>query len=77
MGDFYEMFFKDAKVASSVLDITLTKRGQWNNNDIPMCGIPFQSSESYLSKLICNGYKVAICEQFNDLKMISKKTKVQ
>ena len=75
MGDFYEMFFNDAKVASSVLDITLTKRGQWNNNDIPMCGIPFHSSESYLSKLISNGYKVALCEQFNDLENDIKKNK--
>ncbi len=75
MGDFYEMFFNDAKVASSVLDITLTKRGQWNNNDIPMCGIPFHSSESYLSKLISNGYKVALCEQFNDLEHNIKKNK--
>ena len=75
MGDFYEMFFNDAKVASSVLDITLTKRGQWNNNDIPMCGIPFHSSESYLSKLINNGYRVAVCEQINEIENDVKKNK--
>ena len=75
MGDFYEMFFNDAKVASSVLDITLTKRGQWNNNDIPMCGIPFHSSESYLSKLISIGYRVAVCEQINEIENDLKKNK--
>ena len=75
MGDFYEMFFNDAKVASSVLDITLTKRGQWNNNDIPMCGIPFHSSESYLSKLINYGYRVAVCEQINEIENDVKKNK--
>ena len=75
MGDFYEMFFNDAKVASSVLDITLTKRGQWNNNDIPMCGIPFHSSESYLIKLINNGYRVAVCEQINEIENDVKKNK--
>ena len=75
MGDFYEMFFNDAKIASSVLDITLTKRGQWNNNDIPMCGIPFHSSESYLSKLISNGYRVAVCEQINEIENDVKKNK--
>ena len=75
MGDFYEMFFNDAKIASSVLDITLTKRGQWNNNDIPMCGIPFHSSESYLGKLISNGYRVAVCEQINEIENDVKKNK--
>jgi len=75
MGDFYEMFFNDAKIASSVLDITLTKRGQWNNNDIPMCGIPFHSSENYLSKLINNGYRVAVCEQINEIENDVKKNK--
>ena len=63
MGDFYEMFFNDAVLASSVLDITLTKRGKYEEKDIPMCGIPFHSSENYLSKLIDKGYRVAICEQ--------------
>lgn len=66
MGDFYEMFFEDAVAASKALDITLTKRGQYNGEDIPMCGVPFHAYESYLSRLIKQGYKVAICEQMED-----------
>ena len=63
MGDFYELFFDAAITASSVLDITLTKRGKNNGNEIPMCGVPFHSYEPYLAKLIQSGYKVAVCEQ--------------
>lgn len=63
MGDFYELFFDDAIKASETLDITLTKRGKTDGDDIPMCGVPFHSYEPYLEKLIRNGYKVAICEQ--------------
>ncbi|MBI3440370.1 MAG: DNA mismatch repair protein MutS [Proteobacteria bacterium] len=63
MGDFYELFFDDAIKASSVLDITLTKRGQYRGEDIPMCGVPWHSHDSYLARLIKAGYKVAICEQ--------------
>ncbi len=63
MGDFYEMFFDDAVIASRVLDIALTKRGQHGGEDIPMCGVPFHAYESYLAKLIRAGHKVAICEQ--------------
>jgi DNA mismatch repair protein MutS len=63
MGDFYEMFFEDAVTASSILGIALTKRGQHNNQDIPMCGVPFHSADSYIAKLIEQGYKVAISEQ--------------
>jgi DNA mismatch repair protein MutS len=63
MGDFYEMFFDDALQAAAVLDIALTKRGKHNDQDIPMCGVPFHSCDSYLRKLIEHGYKVAICEQ--------------
>lgn len=63
MGDFYEMFFDDATLAASVLGIALTKRGKHKDQDIPMCGVPFHSSDGYLSKLIENGHKVAICEQ--------------
>lgn len=63
MGDFYELFYDDAITASQVLDITLTKRGKNNGDDIPMCGVPFHSYEPYLAKLIRNGYKVAVCEQ--------------
>ncbi|NKB25019.1 MAG: DNA mismatch repair protein MutS [Kiritimatiellae bacterium] len=61
LGDFYEMFFDDAKKASQILDIALTKR-----NKIPMCGVPFHAAETYLSKLIRGGKKVAICEQIED-----------
>lgn len=63
MGDFYELFYDDAITASQVLDITLTKRGKSNGDDIPMCGVPFHSCEPYLAKLIRAGHKVAICEQ--------------
>ena len=63
MGDFYEMFFDDAIKASETLDITLTKRGKTNGAEIPMCGVPFHSYESYMARLIRAGYKVAICEQ--------------
>ena len=63
LGDFYELFFEDAEVSSKVLGITLTKRGQVEGKDIPMCGVPFHQGENYLSKLLKAGYKVAICEQ--------------
>lgn len=63
MGDFYELFFGDALKAAAVLDITLTKRGKANDDDIPMCGVPYHSCEPYLEKLIRAGFKVAICEQ--------------
>ncbi len=66
MGDFYELFFDDAVTAASVLDITLTKRGQHGGDGIPMCGVPFHAYESYLAKLIKAGFKVAICEQMED-----------
>jgi len=63
MGDFYEMFFDDAVAAAAALDITLTKRGKHGGEDIPMCGVPVHSHESYLERLIRKGFKVAICEQ--------------
>jgi DNA mismatch repair protein MutS len=63
MGDFYELFFEDAQIASRILDIALTKRGKHAGEDIPMCGVPAHSSEGYLQKLIASGCKVAICEQ--------------
>jgi len=66
MGDFYELFFDDAKRASQILDITLTARGKANGNPIPMCGVPYHSAESYLGKLVKQGYSVAICEQVGD-----------
>lgn len=63
MGDFYEMFFEDAVIAAPILGIALTKRGKQDSQDIPMCGIPFHSCDSYISKIIEAGYKLAICEQ--------------
>ena len=63
MGDFYELFFNDAVIASRELDITLTKRGTHNDEPIAMCGVPFHAYENYLNRLINKGYKVAICEQ--------------
>ncbi|MBL7573107.1 DNA mismatch repair protein MutS [Staphylococcus saccharolyticus] len=68
LGDFYEMFFEDAKEASRVLEITLTKRDAKKENPIPMCGVPYHSADSYIETLINNGYKVAICEQMEDPK---------
>lgn len=65
LGDFYEMFFDDAQIASKELDIVLTSRGK-DENEIPMCGVPYHAAESYISRLINKGYKVAICEQLED-----------
>ena len=67
LGDFYEMFFEDALVASKVLEITLTGRNCGMDEKAPMCGIPHHSAENYIAKLINNGYKVAICEQVEDV----------
>jgi DNA mismatch repair protein MutS len=66
MGDFYELFFEDAQLAAPALDIALTKRGRHHGDDIPMCGVPVHSAESYLERLIKKGFKVAICEQIED-----------
>ncbi|MEQ8193787.1 MAG: DNA mismatch repair protein MutS [Rhodospirillales bacterium] len=66
MGDFYELFFEDAVKAARALDITLTKRGKHGGEDIPMCGVPVHSHETYLSRLIRRGFKVAVCEQVED-----------
>ena len=63
LGDFYEMFLDDAKVGSEVLDITLTARSRGKDGAIPMCGVPFHAVDSYLSKLVSAGYKVALCDQ--------------
>ncbi|MEF3254947.1 MAG: DNA mismatch repair protein MutS [Deferribacterales bacterium] len=68
MGDFYEMFGKDAKVASKILNIALTARNKNEENPIPMCGVPYHSYVPYLKKLVDAGYKVAICEQLEDPK---------
>ena len=71
LGDFYEMFADDAKLASKELDLTLTSRDHGKNakpeeERVPMCGIPYHASESYIARLIAKGYKVAICEQMED-----------
>ncbi len=63
LGDFYELFYDDAITASKALDITLTQRGQHKGDGIPMCGVPFHACDNYLSRLIRQGYSVAICEQ--------------
>jgi DNA mismatch repair protein MutS len=69
LGDFYEMFFDDAKAASRILGITLTSRGSYNGQKVPMCGVPHHAARSYIAKLIENGWKVAICEQTEDPKV--------
>src|SRR5262245_39341642 len=66
MGDFYELFFGDAEVASRALGITLTKRGKHHGQDIPMCGVPVHAADDYLQKLIALGHRVAVCEQAED-----------
>ena len=66
MGDFYELFFDDAKTASKLLDITLTARGKSGGQPIPMCGIPYHAADRYLAKLVDAGVSVAICEQIGD-----------
>ncbi len=68
LGDFYEMFYEDAKIASKILDLVLTSKNAGKSGKIPMCGIPYHSADTYISKLIKNGYKVAICEQVEDPK---------
>ncbi|HSM29842.1 MAG TPA: DNA mismatch repair protein MutS, partial [Woeseiaceae bacterium] len=66
MGDFYELFYDDAKRAAELLDITLTSRGKSAGNPIPMAGVPYHAAESYLAKLVRKGESVAICEQIGD-----------
>ena len=66
MGDFYELFFDDAEKAARLLNITLTKRGKTDGQDIPMCGVPYHAAENYLAKLVKMGESVAICEQIGD-----------
>ncbi|MGI9322929.1 MAG: DNA mismatch repair protein MutS, partial [Pseudomonadales bacterium] len=66
MGDFYELFFDDAKRAAALLDITLTARGVSAGEPIPMCGVPYHSVEGYLAQLVRQGVAVAICEQMGD-----------
>ncbi|MFH1077461.1 MAG: DNA mismatch repair protein MutS [Pseudomonadota bacterium] len=66
MGDFYEMFFDDARIASGILDITLTSRNKNNEESVPMCGVPYHAADKYIARLIEHGRKVAICEQIED-----------
>jgi len=66
MGDFYEMFFEDANVASGILEIALTSRNKKEANPIPMCGVPYRAAQSYIAKLIEAGHKVAVCDQVED-----------
>ena len=66
MGDFYELFFEDAEIASRTLGIVLTKRGKHRGEDIPMCGVPVVRSDEYLQRLIAAGHRVAVCEQLED-----------
>lgn len=68
LGDFYEMFGEDAKIASKVLEIALTSREAGPQGRIPMCGIPHHAAEGYLDKLVRNGYRAALCEQLEDPK---------
>ena len=70
LGDFYEMFFDDAMLASQELEITLTSREGGNGTRIPMCGVPFHAADSYIARLVQKGYKVAICEQTEDPKAV-------
>ena len=66
LGDFYEMFFEDAKLVSQELDLVLTGRSAGVEEKVPMCGIPFHAANSYIQRLVKKGYKVAICEQLED-----------
>lgn len=68
LGDFYEMFYEDAMIASKELEITLTGKNCGQEEKAPMCGVPFHSAEAYISRLVEKGYKVAICEQIEDAK---------
>ena len=72
MGDFYEMFFEDAEQAAAALGIALTKRGQIEGRDVPMCGVPVHALDSYLPRLIKQGFRVAICEQSIDPESFKK-----
>jgi DNA mismatch repair protein MutS len=68
LGDFYEMFYDDARIASKVLELTLTGRGEGEKR-MPMCGVPYHAADNYISKLLGKGYKVAICDQTEDPKL--------
>src|ERR1700723_1002167 len=72
LGDFYELFFDDAIVASKELQITLTSRNKEKGIAVPMCGVPHHAAEGYIGKLIRKGFKVAICEQMEDARLAKK-----
>src|SRR2546422_5360119 len=72
LGDFYELFFDDALLASKELQITLTSRNKEKGIAVPMCGVPYHAAEGYISKLIRKGYKVAICDQVEDPRVAKK-----
>src|SRR5216684_956353 len=72
LGDFYELFFDDAILASRELQITLTSRNKERGIAVPMCGVPYHAAENYISKLIRRGFKVAICEQMEDPRLAKK-----
>lgn len=69
MGDFYEMFFEDARTASQELELTLTSRKKGKEDSVPLCGFPYHAASTYITKLIDKGYKVAVCEQMEDPKL--------
>jgi len=66
LGDFYEMFYDDALVASKALSLTLTSRGRGTRNEAPMCGVPYHAADAYISRLILQGHRVAVCDQVED-----------
>src|SRR5437899_4863831 len=66
LGDFYEMFYEDALLASKTLSLTLTSRGRGTKNEAPMCGVPYHAADGYVARLIRHGYRVAICDQVED-----------
>ncbi len=66
LGDFYEMFYDDARAASQALSLTLTSRGRGTRNEAPMCGVPYHAAEGYIARLLRRGYRVAICDQVED-----------
>src|SRR5437870_8750459 len=72
LGDFYELFFDDAVLASRELQITLTSRNKEKGIAVPMCGVPYHAADGYISKLIRKGFKVAICEQMEDPRLAKK-----
>src|SRR6266498_2191144 len=72
LGDFYELFFDDAVLASKELQITLTSRNKEKGIAVPMCGVPHHAAEGYIAKLIRRGFKVAICEQVEDPRVAKK-----